>query len=141
MIYGLKIAKRKDGKWRVSCRDIPECNFEEKSRADAVLTAQSALPGAMVLYYRQKRKMIPLPSAPQKGEILARIPVKVQAKMLFWNYMIENGLKISDVARQLQMSHTEASRLVDLTKDSASIDTVESAAESLGFFFSLNVHH
>lgn len=137
MIYGLKVSAREDGTWRVTCRDIPECEFIENSQEEAETSARDMLPGAMVLYYRRKKKAIPLPTVPQQGELLARVPVKVQAKILFWNYMVENGLKITDVAHRLSISHTEASRLVDLTRDSASVDAVESAAEKLGLQFTL----
>lgn len=137
MIYGLKIVKQENGKFHVICRDIPECDFEEETLEAAVKSAGHVLPGAMVLCYRQKKKAIPLPTKLQKDESPCRIPLKVQAKILFWNFMINNGLRIADVARKLEISHTEASRLVDLTRDSASVDNVEAAAEKLGAHFTL----
>ena len=53
--------------------------------------------------------------------------------------MIENKLRIADVARKLGISHSEAARFVDLTRDSASIDAIEAVAEKLGAHFSLTI--
>ncbi len=138
MIYGVQISEQPSGKWRISCRDIPELDIEEGTREAAETYAAEAIPGAMVLFYRQKRKAIPLPSKPQKGEILGYVPVKVQAKILFWNFMIDNKLRIADVARKLEISHSEAARFVDLTRDSASVDAIEAAGRKLGMNLNLS---
>lgn len=139
MIYGVQISEQPSGKWHITCRDLPELDIEEDTREAAEAYASEALPGAMVLFYRQKRKAIPLPTKPQKGETLGYVPVKIQTKILFWNFMIENKLRIADVARKLEISHSEAARFVDLTRDSASVDAVEAAAERLGAHFSLTL--
>lgn len=137
MIYGLKITEQPTGKWLATCRDVPECVYETDSRNEAVDIAGQMIPGTLVINYRHKRKPFPLPSGVLSDEIKVRVPVRIQAKMLFWNFMQTQHLKISDVARKLEISHTEASRLVDLTRDSASIDAIEKAAEQLGMTFNL----
>lgn len=46
--------------------------------------------------------------------------------------MIEHGLKIVDVAGKPGIVHNETGRFVDLARDSASTDSVESALMKLG---------
>ena len=67
------------------------------------------------------------------------MPAKVQAKILLWNYMVSEGLRITDVAKKLEISFTAASRLVDLVNDVASVDAVEAAMLKLGKSFTLTV--
>lgn len=140
MFYGVKIQKLDDGKFQVSCRDFPDVVSEHETEQEAKEFAMSFVPGVMMLEYRHKRKAIPLPSPYLKNELACYVPTKVQAKILFWNFMIEHGLKIADVARKLGIAHSEAARLVDLTKDSASIDTVERALRELGGSFQLTLN-
>lgn len=139
MIYGVKLTDLPSGKCRMTCRDLPELDITEDSREAAIAFAPQALPATMVYFYRQKRKAIPLPSKPLDDEITGSVPARIQAKILFWNFMIENKLRISDVARKLEISHTEAARFVDLTRDSASIDAIEAAAAKLGAYFNLTL--
>ena len=134
MHYGIKVTP-KGGKFEVTCRDIPECVYAADTEKEALDLASQMLPGALVIFYRKKQLPFPLPSRLRKEEV----GIAVQAKMLFWNFMKDKGLKISDVAKNLGISHSEASRLVDLTRDSASIDTVESALQKLGGSFDLSV--
>lgn len=75
----------------------------------------------------------------RKGEIPYRVPVRVQAKILFWNHLIENGYRVSDVAKKLSISQTQAQRYVDLTKDRASMDAVEETMEAFGIALTVYV--
>lgn len=139
MYYGVQIKELPTGKFEVSCRDLPGFISEHDSREEAKQFAMQFVPGIMTLEYRRKKKAIPLPSKIRKGDVAYYVPAKVQAKILFWNFMVEHGLKIADVARKLGIAHSEAGRLVDLTKDSASIDSVESALMKLGGSFTLTL--
>ena len=139
MFYGIKIQKLDSGRFEVSCRDFPEFVSEHDTEQEAMEFAKSFVPGVMMLEFRHKKKAIPLPSKLRKGELAYYIPAKVQAKILFWNFMIEHGLKIADVARKLGITHSEAARFVDLTKDSASIDAIENALIKLGGSFDLSL--
>ena len=139
MYYGIKIQKIKNGLFQVSCRDMPGYVSEHETEEEAKEFAKAFVPGLKTLEYRHKKKAIPMPSKVRKGEIAYEIPAKVQAKILFWNFMIENGLKIADVARKLGIAHSEAARLVDLTKDKASIDSVEAAFRAYDKSLSVSV--
>ena len=69
----------------------------------------------------------------QDGEAPVYIPARVQAKILFWNYMVENRYRVADIARMNNITQTQAQRYVDLSKDKASIEAIEEAMSKLGF--------
>ncbi len=139
MIYTIQLTPLENGKVEVSCRDLPECIYEADSRDEAVKLAGQMLPGTMVLEYRKKHRSIPMPTKPQEGDVCIYVPVKVQAKILFWNYIKSKELRMADVAKELGVTFTAVSRYCDLTTDSASVDAIEAALEKLGGHFSLTV--
>ena len=63
----------------------------------------------------------------------------MQAKILFWNYMVENRYRVADIARMNNITQTQAQRYVDLSKDKASIEAIEEAMSKLGFRLSLTL--
>lgn len=139
MFYGVTIKQLSGGAFEVSCRDIPDYKAEAATREEADKLAADFVPACMMLFYRRKKKAIPLPSKVRKGEEPYYMPAKVQAKILLWNYMVSEGLRITDVAKKLEISFTAASRLVDLVNDVASVDAVEAAMLKLGKSFTLMV--
>ena len=139
MFYGIRVREKANGKFEVSCRDLPGFISQHQTKEEAMEFARQFVPGVMTMEYRRKRKAIPLPTEIQDGEIAYYVPAKVQAKILFWNLMMENHLKIADVARKLEIAHSEAARFVDLSKDSASIDNIERALLHLGYSFTLQI--
>lgn len=82
---------------------------------------------------------MPLPTPLEEGEVAIRVPVKVQAKIMLWNYMVENRYRVADLARALGVSQTQAQRYVDVTKDRASVEAIEDAADALGMSFDLSM--
>ena len=63
MYYGIKVVKSPDRDvFVVTCRDLPECTYEDPTLEGAVTAAAQCVPGVMELLYRQKRRAIPLPS-------------------------------------------------------------------------------
>lgn len=137
MFYGLKIEKLPSGRFEGSCRDMPECVYEGDSIQEVWDESTKMMPAALELFYRQKRKSMPLPTPLEDGEVAIRVPIKVQAKILLWNYMIENRYRVADIARLLSISQTQAQRYVDVTKDRASVEAIEDAADALGMSFDL----
>ena len=140
MYYGIKVVKSPDRDvFVVTCRGLPEGTYEDPTLEGAVTAAAQCVPGVMELLYRQKRRAIPLPSPLQDGETPVYIPARVQAKILFWNYMVENRYRVADIARMNNITQTQAQRYVDLSKDKASIEAIEEAMSKLGFRLSLTL--
>ena len=69
---------------------------------------------------------------------LVYLPVRVQAKIILWNYMLKNRWRLSDLARLLGVTQTQAQRLVDLDRDLASMEAIEDAFRAIGGAFSLS---
>ena len=137
MFYGLKIKANEDGTFEASSRDIPECIYDAPSKEEAVKLAGDMMPGTMELFYRKKKLPIPLPSPVEEGEVAIMVPTRVQAKILLWNYMVENRYRVADVAKMFGVTQTQAQRYVDLTKDKASMETLDSVMYALGMQFTL----
>ncbi len=138
MFYPIRISKTDSGRFVVMARDIPECVYSDKTEEAALQNAQEMVPGALELYYRRKKKAFPLPDGSlQDGEIPVRVPLKVQAKMLLWNFICSKSMTLAEVSRQLDLQQTQVQRLVDISKDGASIDAIEAALEKLGGAFTL----
>lgn len=138
MYYPLKISTTDSGDVTGSSRDIPECVYLAKSAKEAQDKAAVMMPGTLELFYRRKRRAIPLPSPLKDGEVPIFVPVRVQAKILLWNTMCALGIKVSDLAQKLEVKPTQAQRLVDLSKDRASMEALENALAFLGYSFTLH---
>ncbi len=138
MFYGVKLTQTESG-FELSCKDMPEYVSEFATEQEARDAIGEFLPGLMIKAYRRKRLAIPLPSPVQEGELQVHIPVKAQAKILFWNFMVAKNYRVADVARIIGCSHVMASRLVDMSKDLASVDAIESALRKLGGSFDLTI--
>lgn len=139
MYYPIKIQKLADHEFLATCRDIPECLYKGESLEQVQEFAGEALPGALELFYRRKRKAFPLPTAAQPGEIPVFVPLKVQAKIMFWNFLSTNGIKASEAARRLGVTQTQVQRMVDLSQDKASLESIEEALEVFGARFTLTL--
>jgi len=138
MPYRINYHELPNGSVEVSCPDIPEFFIVQPSRKEAKIYARTALPAAMHAYYRKKKLPIPPPS---KGKCDDRItlPVRVQAKILLWNYMLAERWRLSELSKMLGVTQTQAQRLVDLDKDLASIEAIEEALDKLGAAFNLTI--
>lgn len=136
MFFPVKIQEVDPGQFLATCRFIPECTFVAKSHDEAVDLAAQAVPGTLELCYRRKKKSIPLPDGTlHEGEIRAYVPIKVQLKIALWNIACDRKMNLSVLARTLHITPTQAQRLVDLSIDKASTESIEAALSSLG------VHH
>ena len=131
MFYGINFKELPDGKVEVNCPDIPECTFVSDNRETASTELSHLIPGCLYAFYRKKGKPFPLPKATECDGFV-RIPVKLQAKMLLWNFLKENHISLREMSRRIGCSDMHSQRLVDITKDQASIDSVEQAFLKLG---------
>lgn len=141
MRYGIKVSKTDSGEFHITSRDIPECDYVTKAatEAEAVETASEAMPAAMVLFYRKKRVAIPLPSPVEEGEAIAYVPTRIQAKILLWNYMIENRYRPNDLAKVLGVTPQRIQGFTDLAADRVSMDALDNALRAIGASFDLSI--
>lgn len=139
MQYPVKITALTSGKFEATCRFIPECVYECDTEKEALDYAAQAVPGTLELFYRRKRKPIPLPDGTlEDNETPIYVPIKVQSKIVLWNTLIAKYLRVADLAKALGVSAPQAQRYVDLSKDGASIEAIENAFYKLGMHFDLS---
>lgn len=141
MKYAVKVELLESGRFAASCPDLGFCSTEDfASREDAMRFMCGAIPAAMYLHYRAHRKAIPLPSAAGAGLDPVNVPVKVQAKILLWNLMIEKGVKTGQLAKLLGITQSTASLMTDMSKDKTSIEAIENALSALGGSLDLSLN-
>ena len=80
---------------------------------------------------------MPLPTPVQEGEMKVYVPIRVQARILLWNTIIEKGLNMTKFAKAIGVSNSQAQRLVDFTKK-ASPESIEIALSKLGYLFDVS---
>ena len=138
MFFPVKIQEVNPDQYLATCRFIPECTFIAKSHDEAVDLSAQAVPGALELCYRRKKKSIPLPDGTlREGEIRAYVPIKVQLKIALWNLIRDREMTLSELARTLRITPTQAQRLVDLSIDKASTESIETALSNLGVHYTV----
>ena len=137
MIYAIRIEKLSDGTFVTTCRDIPECTYVSEDFETAYYRSSEAIPFCLELRYRQQKKAMPLPTPVQEGEMKVYVPIRVQARILLWNTIIEKGLNMTKFAKAIGVSNSQAQRLVDFTKK-ASPESIEIALSKLGYLFDVS---
>ncbi|KRV74507.1 type II toxin-antitoxin system HicB family antitoxin [Pseudomonas citronellolis] len=120
-----------NGHFWSSCKDLPEAHSAGDTLEELLANAVEGIQLALSIYVDQGRA-IPAASAPKDGwQHVVYQPVQVVAKAVLWNAMVEQGLRVADLARLLGVSHPTASRLVDFEHNSK-IEQVEAALKALG---------
>ena len=141
MFYLVNIRKLGDNRYVAECPAIPELvtPFSTETEDGAMKLITSLFGKTVQERYRKNQKPIPVPAEDVGDKFAIHVPVKVEAKIRLWNYMMKNNIRISELAKALGVSQTQAQRCVDIDKDRASIDTVEEALYALGGYFTLGV--
>ena len=138
MIYGVRVERLTNGRFVTTCRDVPELTFISDDEEKAYLASADLIPACFEIHYRQKKKAMPLPSNILDGELPVFVPVRVQARILLWNTIVERGMNMKMFAEKIGVSASQAQKLVDFTKK-ASIENIEQALATLGKTFELSV--
>ena len=127
--YPISVHKEKDHLWS-SCPDIPEAHSAADTIEELLENAVEGITLAMSIYV-DRGVAIPAPGMHEAGQHVVTLPVAVGAKAILWNEMCAQGMRIADLARTLELSHTPASRLVDFEHKSK-IEQIEAALAALG---------
>lgn len=129
MFYPAKFTAEEGG-YTVTFRDIPEAITCGDDMTDAREMAADALLTAMDFYFDDVRP-VPLPSEAQEGEILVALPASVYAKVLLLNEMLAQDVGKSELARRLETTPQEVTRITSL-HHATKIDTLAGALAQLG---------
>ena len=122
---------RPDGKFfLVTFPDIPEAITQGNDIEDAKRHGADVLECALD-YYLESGLPIPAPSKPKRGQHLIELPASVAAKVLLLNEMIAQKVRPAELARRLQVTPQEVTRLIN-PRHKSKIDGIAVALKALG---------
>lgn len=124
------IFTQEDDGYVVTFRDIPEAITQGDSYEEALAMAEDALATAMEFYFEDNRA-VPLPSKPQKGEVLVTMPISVWSKVLLLNEMLKQNVSQVELAKRMSIKPQQVTRIVNL-EHTTKIDTLAQAFKALG---------
>jgi antitoxin HicB len=114
----------------VTFPDIPEAITQGEDLEEAMRAAQDALETALDFYFDAQRP-VPAPSKPRRGQPVVELPASLSAKVLLLNEMVAQKVRPAELARRLQVTPQEVTRLIDLHHTSK-IDGIAGALKALG---------
>jgi antitoxin HicB len=130
MYYPVIIEKSGDSSFFVSFPDIPEALTQGETLEDALAMAKDALETALEFYFEDART-VPLPSKPEKDQLVVELNPSLWAKVLLLNEMVVQNIRPADLARKLSVHPQEVTRIMNL-KHATKIDTISSAFNAMG---------
>ena len=89
-------------------------------------------------FYFEDQRPVPMPSAPQDGEVMIELPTSVFAKVLLLNEMLAQKVSNAELARRMLIKPQEVTRIVNLSH-TTKIDTIAAALRQLGKNLNLSV--
>jgi antitoxin HicB len=89
--------------------------------------------------FRKQGKPVPVPSEPKPDDAILVVPLKLEARILFWNLLREKHMSTSEFAREVNMSRQQAQFLVDGSRP-VSMDMYYAAFKALGYYLSLELN-
>jgi len=119
-----------EGGFVVTFPDIPEAITQGEDVDDAMLHAADALETALDFYFDAQR-IVPKPSRPKRGQYMVELPASVSAKVLLLNEMIAQKVRPAELARRLQVTPQEVTRLIN-PRHKSKIDGIAVALKALG---------
>jgi len=114
----------------VTFPDIPEAITQGEDVDDALRHAADALETALDFYFDAQRT-VPAPSKPKRGQYVVELPASVSAKVLLLNEMITQKVRPAELARRLQVTPQEVTRLIN-PRHKSKIDGIALALKALG---------
>ena len=137
MLYPAKLTPENGG-YVVTFRDIPEAITQGDTKEEAIAMAADALATAMEFYF-EDRRLVPMPTEAQDGELGISLPASLTAKVLLLNEMLAQSVTPSELARRMGTSPQVVNRIVDIGH-TTKIDTIVDALRTLGARLDLTVH-
>jgi antitoxin HicB len=114
----------------VTFPDIPEAITQGEDVDDALRHAADALETALDFYFDAQRT-VRAPSKPKRGQYVVELPASVSAKVLLLNEMITQKVRPAELARRLQVTPQEVTRLIN-PRHKSKIDGIALALKALG---------
>ena len=132
MHYRVNLRDLPNGSVEATCPDIPAFFTVQPSRPEALDFVRENLASALQTY-RKKHEPIPVTSD-RSATCLVYLPVRVQAKIILWNYMLKNRWRLSDLARLLGVTQTQAQIWIGISPAWKRLKTLSGPSEALSHF-------
>ena len=123
--------ERRSSRWNVVFPELPEADFTAKSALEAHESAPDRALSALAARLAGGPEAVPEFHRAHAGEGTAVLPLFAQGKARFLERAWELNAAAADVARALNVTRQEASRLFDLSHPTK-IDALAAALEVLG---------
>jgi antitoxin HicB len=130
LAYPAHFEPAEEGGFVVTFPDIPEAITQGEDEADALRHGADVLESTLDFYIESGRQ-IPAPSRRRRGQHLVELPASIAAKVLLLNEMIAQKIRPAELARRLQVTPQEVTRLIDL-RHRSKIDGIAGALKALG---------
>jgi antitoxin HicB len=128
--YPMHLEAAEEGGFIISFPDIPEAHSQAEDEVEAIRRGTDALETALE-FYLEDRRPIPAPSKPKRGQRMIELSASVSAKVLLLNEMIAQKVRPAELARRLQVTPQEVTRLINL-RHTSKIDGIAGALKALG---------
>jgi len=128
---------RKDGGYVMTFPDFPEAIAQGDTKTDALINAQDCLEEAVASRIADKED-IPKPSPLRLYKLAVPLSVQWSLKAALYNTMREQGVNMSALARELEVSEKVVRRLLDPYHNNPS-EKLEHALHVLGRRVSLRI--
>jgi antitoxin HicB len=130
MRFPMHLEAAEEGGFIISFPDIPEAHSQAEDEDEAMRRGADALETALDFYFEAGRP-VPPPSRPRRGQPVIELPASLTAKVLLLNEMVTQKVRPAELARRLQVTPQEVTRLIDL-RHKTRIDGIASALKALG---------
>lgn len=127
--YALRF-EREAGRWRVSCRDLPQLVTSDVDEAQAATKAAEALE-VVVMEYIDRNTDLPDPSPAEAGERLVHLPAALAAKVAVWRAWRAAGISKLELSRRMGVPENAVRRILD-PRYGTGLDKLDEAARALG---------
>jgi antitoxin HicB len=119
-----------EGGFVITFPDIPEAITQGEDIEDAKVHAADVLESALD-WYLESGRPIPAPSKLKRGQHLIELPASLSAKVLLVNEMNAQKVRPAELARRLQVTPQEVTRLIN-PRHKSKIDGIALALKALG---------
>ncbi len=130
MHYRVILKRASNGTVVATFPDVPEAHTVGNDEAQALARAPDALETALTIYV-DKRRDLPRPARPRKGQRAVTLPPMAAAKLAIYQAMRDQGVTQVALARRIGCDPKDVRRLLDLMHRSR-LDRLEAALAALG---------
>ena len=137
MRYPVRLTAQEVGNYAVSFPDIPEALTRGDTAEEAMRHGADALESALDFYFENNR-MVPMPSAPKRGQRVIELSPTLAGKVLLFNELLAQKVRPADLARRMAIPRQQVTRLLN-PRHATKIDSIALALRALGKELQLSV--